>query len=710
MEMEHKDDDNNPTTRERPMFRLRRYFSVTSLIGVTIVVVGLLLFYREIAFRTLVDHETRNNVALGQVFANTLWPKYSYFVTGATGIPRQELRGWGEIKNLRDDVLREVKGLSVVKVKIYDVNGLTVFSTDENQIGEDKSKNPGFEQARAGGTASEITFRERFDAFEKVIVDRNLISSYIPIRGADSGLVEGVLEVYSDVSELVERLETTQWQIAGAVLGSLFLLYFFLFLIVHRADRIIRAQNEEERVATRAKLRHLAFHDPLTGLPNRAKFAEHLDRAIARAKQMANNFAVLFVDLDQFKYVNDSLGHFVGDLLLQAVGERLKAFLSEAYSVARLGGDEFVMVVSDVRDTEHVRRIAAEVHQAIGGQPYHIDGRKLSITPSIGISIYPTDGANGVELIKNADAAMYYSKEMGRNNYQFFTQGMNARALAVLSLEHSLRQALERGEFVLHYQPRIELASGQIAGAEALIRWRRPDVGLVSPAQFISIAEETGLIVPIGDWVLAQACRQAREWYDAGLPAHPISVNVSALQFRQPDFPEKVATALREAGVPSSAIELEITESVIMHGLDRATATMRRLKAMRVKLSIDDFGTGYSSLSYLKQFPIERLKIDQSFIRGLPSDPDDLAISVAVLDMAKTLKLKVMAEGVETKEQLHFLREHGCDEAQGHYFSRPVSAEDFAQLIAQPEELSFKMPHRRKRERLSARASRVSAR
>ncbi|MFL6650437.1 MAG: putative bifunctional diguanylate cyclase/phosphodiesterase, partial [Sulfurifustaceae bacterium] len=658
------------------MFHLRRYFSVTSLIGVTIVVVGLLLFYREIAFRTLVDHETRNNVALSQVFANTLWPKYSYFITGASTIPRNELRAWGEMKRLRDDVLQQMKGLNVVKVKIYDVNGLTVFSTDETQIGEDKSKNAGFARARAGGTASEIAFRERFDTFERTIVDRNLISSYVPIRSQDSAVVEGVLEVYSDVSELVDRLDTTQWQIAGVVLGSLSLLYFFLFLIVRRADTIIRAQSEEERIATRAKLRHLAFHDPLTGLPNRAKFTEHLDRAIARAKQMCNRFAVLFVDLDQFKYINDSLGHFVGDLLLQAVGERLKAFLSEAYSVARLGGDEFIMIVSDAPNMEHVRRVAAEVHRAIGSQPYHIDGRKLSITPSIGISIYPTDGANGVELIKNADAAMYYAKEMGRNNYQFFTHGMNARALAVLSLEHSLRQALERGEFVLHYQPRIELANGRVAGAEALIRWRRPDVGLVSPAQFISIAEETGLIVPIGDWVLAQACRQTREWQDAGLPTVPVSVNVSALQFRQPDFPEKVAAALCEAGVPPSAIELEITETVIMHGLDRTTATMHRLKAMQVKLSIDDFGTGYSSLSYLKQFPIERLKIDQSFVRGLPSDPDDLAISVAVLDMAKTLKLKVMAEGVETREQLNFLRQHGCDEAQGHYFSTPLSAED----------------------------------
>jgi diguanylate cyclase (GGDEF)-like protein len=672
------------------MFKLRRYFSITSLAGVAIVVAVLFFFNRDLAFKALIEHQTRTNVALTQVFANTLWPRYAPFITGARDVPRDRLAEHPEIESLRGDVVRQMKGLNVVKVKIYDLDGLTVFSTDAKQIGEDKSKNAGFRAAKAGSTASEITFRERFDAFEETVVDRNLISSYVPIQRGETAAVEGVLEVYSDVSELVTNLETTQWEIVAAVLGSLSLLYFFLFLIVRRADNIIRAQSEEERLANRQELRHQAFHDSLTGLPNRAKFTEELNEAIARAHGTGNLFAVLFVDLDQFKYINDSLGHFVGDLLLQAVAGRLRNLLRETYTVARLGGDEFVMLVSDVSRINHAARLAARIHQAIAREPYNIDGRRLSVTPSIGISMYPADGDDAVELIKNADAAMYYAKEMGRNNYQFYTQDMNARAFAMLSTEHSLRQALERGEFVLHYQPQVDLATGRVVGAEALLRWQRPDMGLVSPAQFISIAEETGLIVPIGDWVVREACKQSRGWLNAGLSAVPVSVNVSALQFRQPEFPEKVAAALREIDLPPESLELEITESVIMHGADTTMATMHQLKAMGLKLSIDDFGTGYSSLSYLKQFPIDRLKLDQSFVRGLPSDPDDLAISTAVIGMAKTLRLKVMAEGVETEAQLQFLRQHGCDEAQGRFFSGPLLADDLVRFAARSDVVQLK--------------------
>jgi EAL domain-containing protein (putative c-di-GMP-specific phosphodiesterase class I) len=305
-------------------------------------------------------------------------------------------------------------------------------------------------------------------------------------------------------------------------------------------------------------------------------------------------------------------------------------------------------------------------------------GRKSAI----GISIYPDDGEDGVALIKNADAAMYYAKEMGRNNFQFFTQDMNSRAFAVLSMEHSLRQAVEREEFRLHYQPQLN-SDGRIVGLEALVRWQHPQMGLVLPGQFIAIAEERGLIVPIGDWVLREACRQNRAWQDAGLPAVAVGVNVSALQFRLQDFPEKVAAVLRDTGLAAKYLELEITESVIMHGAETAIATVRRLKAMGVKLSIDDFGTGYSSLSYLKQFPIDRLKLDQSFVRGLPSNADDIAIASAVLGMAKALNLKVIAEGVENKEQMDFLFSRQCDEVQGYYFTKPLPAEEFAGFVAQ---------------------------
>jgi diguanylate cyclase (GGDEF)-like protein len=389
----------------------------------------------------------------------------------------------------------------------------------------------------------------------------------------------------------------------------------------------------------------------------------------------------MFVDLDHFKYINDSLGHVVGDQLLKSVALRLGACLRDTDTVARLGGDDFILLLPEIGSIDAAARLATLVGKAVADQTYVIDSHELRINASIGISIYPEDGEDAVTLIKNADAAMYHAKEMGRNNFQFFTQDMNARAFAVLSLETSLRRAVEKQEFLLHYQPQLNSA-GQVVGVEALVRWQHPEMGLVFPGQFIAIAEERGLIVAIGEWVLREACRQNRAWHDAGLMAVPVGVNVSALQFRQPDFPDKIAAVLRDTGLAPEFLELEITESVIMHGAENAIATLRRLKSMGVKLSIDDFGTGYSSLSYLKQFPIDRLKLDQSFVRGLPGNPDDLAISSAVLGMAKALNLKVIAEGVESEAQMNFLFSRDCDEVQGYFFTKPLPAGDVEHFIS----------------------------
>ncbi len=668
--------------RQRPVFKLQRFLSVASLLGVAAVIIGLLLFNRHLAFDALMEHETRSNVALTRAFANTHWPQYAAFVANAHALDRAQLPLRPEVARLRADLLRQMNGLKVVKVKIYDLGGLTVFSTDPKQIGEDEDDNGGFESARAGETASEITFRQTFDAFEHAINDRNLLSTYIPIRSSPTAPIEGVFEVYSDVSDLVAQLETTQWQIVGAVVGSLSLLYLFLFLLVRRADRIVSEQSDEERQANEEKLRHQAFHDALTGLPNRAKFTERLEEAIRHARRSGRIFAVLFVDLDHFKYINDSLGHVAGDRLLQAVAQRLSGGLRDTDTVARLGGDEFIVLLPEIGRIDHAARLAEQIRDAVSEEPYTIDGRELRINPSIGISICPDDGEDAVTLIKNADAAMYHAKEMGRNNFQFFTQDMNARAFAVLSMEHSLRQAVERDEFRLHYQPQLD-GEGRIVGVEALLRWQHPEMGLVYPGQFIAIAEERGLVVPIGEWVLREACRQNKAWQDAGLPAVPVGVNVSALQFRLQDFPARVAAALRDTRLEPEYLELEITESVIMQSVEAAIDTVRELKAMGVKLAVDDFGTGYSSLSYLKQFPIDRLKLDQSFVRGLPSNPDDMAISSAVLGLAKALNLKVIAEGVETVAQRDYLFAHECDEVQGYLFSRPLPPEQFENFIVE---------------------------
>ncbi len=685
---------NSPDGARKPKsaFKLIRYFSITSLVGVLIVVGVLLFFYRYFAFRALESHETRENVAITRMFANTVWHSHLSYVQGASAIPREELQQRPEVARLREDVLRQMGGLPIVKVKIYDLHGLTVFSTDPKQIGEDKSTNSGYLTARSGGIASEITFRDRFDAFEQVINDRNLISSYIPIRAGQSSAIEGVMEVYSDVTEYVAELERTTWEIGAGVLGSLSLLYLFLFAIVRRADLVISTQSAEVRIAHEEMIRHQALHDTLTGLPNRVNFSERLDGLIKNAKRAGERCAVLSLDLDGFKDINDSLGHLAGDRLLREASKRLQECLREADIVARsggdiiarLGGDEFIVALSGIPGVPGIGRVlraAERIRSAISKEAFSIDGHTHAVTTSIGIAIYPEDGTDVVELIKSADVALYHAKNMGRNNYQFHTADMNAKVLELLVLERDLRQALEEEQFVLHYQPQMDLVTGRIIGAEALIRWLHPERGLVPPGQFIPIAEQRNLIIPIGEWVLREACRQNKEWQASGLPLIPVSVNLSALQFQKESLALDVARILRDGGPAPQYLELELTESVVMRDANKSIAIMRALKGTGISLALDDFGTGHSSLSLLKHFSFNKLKIDHSFVRGLPDDPDDLAISTAIIAMGKAMRLKVIAEGVETKAQLEVLQSLGCNEVQGYLVARPLSNPDFVRFM-----------------------------
>jgi diguanylate cyclase (GGDEF)-like protein len=678
------DEDSTASAKPKSSFRLTRYFSIASLLGVVVVLAILLFFYQYFAFGALQKHETRDNVAITQIFASTLWPNHALYVKNASAIPKSELQKRPEVALIRKDVIRQMTGLMVVKVKIYNLDGLTVFSTDTSQIGEDKSTNSGFLAAKSGTAVSEITFRDRFDAFEQVINDRNLVSSYVPIRTKESAPVEGVMEVYSDVTDYVAELERTTWEIVAVVLGSLFFLYLFLFAIVRRADRVISAQSDEVRAAHVAMLHHQARHDALTGLPNRASFLERLDEMIKSAKRTGEKCALLCLDLDGFKNINDSLGHVIGDELLKDVSKRILERLRETDITARIGGDAFMVALSKIsieHGAERIVNAAEKIRGSISSENFSIDGHNLSITISIGIAVYPDDGADVVELLMGADAALHHAKNMGRNNFQFHTADMNARALEMLLMERDLRRALEEKQFLLHYQPQVDINTGQITGVEALIRWQHPERGLVSPAQFISIAEERGLIVPIGEWVLREACRQNKAWQDAGLPSITIAVNLSALQFQQTNLSQMVTRILQESSLAPECLELELTESMIMRDAEKTIATMHALKEVGVKLSLDDFGTGYSSLSQLKRLPLDKLKIDQSFVSGLPHDPDDSAISTAIISMGKALKLKVIAEGVETAGQLAALRSTSCDETQGYLVARPLAPADFFRFV-----------------------------
>jgi diguanylate cyclase (GGDEF)-like protein/PAS domain S-box-containing protein len=435
-----------------------------------------------------------------------------------------------------------------------------------------------------------------------------------------------------------------------------------------------------ERKEYERRIEYLANHDALTDLANRNLLGDRLQQALELTRRDGRLLGVLFLDLDRFKDINDSVGHSVGDALLRSVAARLAELVRSCDTVARQGGDEFIILLSEPKDGLEVGQVAQRIVDGLAA-PFVVGGHELHVTASIGVTVFPLDGDDMQALLRNADTAMYRAKEENGNNFQFYSRDMGLRALERASLETALRHAIERNEFELVYQPKVDLAHGRIIGAEALIRWRHPELGLVSPVRFIPLAEDTGLIIPIGEWVLRTACLQNKAWQDAGLPLFRVAVNLSARQFRQASLVQDVADILQESGLEAQYLELELTESLVMHDAEQFIAKLGGIKALGVRLSIDDFGTGYSSLSYLKRFPIDTLKIDQSFVRDIVTDADDAAIVRSIISLGHSLNLKVIAEGVETEAQLAYLRHHRCDEMQGYFFSRPLAPEAFATLL-----------------------------
>ncbi len=453
-----------------------------------------------------------------------------------------------------------------------------------------------------------------------------------------------------------------------------------------------------ERKEAEEQIRYLAYYDSLTGLPNRTFYKELVSRALLLAKRHNWTIAILFIDLDYFKRINDTLGHDIGDQLLRTVADLIKTCIRKSdfiarseedeleNAVARPGGDEFIVLLNEIAHSQDASRVARRILKELA-RPFTLAGHEVFVTASIGIALYPLDGGDAENLLKNADVAMYYAKNQGRNNYQFYTKSMNATSLQRLDLENDLRKALDRSEFLLYYQPTVDVQTRIIIGTEALIRWKHPEKGMMSPGEFIPLAEETGLIVPIGEWVLRTACAQNRAWQNAGIKPFRVAVNLSGRQFDQEGLIEVVASALHDTGCDPRYLELEITESTIMQNPEKAVTTLQKLKAMGIYLSIDDFGTGYSSLGNLRKFPLDTLKIDRSFIINLTTDSDDAAITTAIIAMAHNLKLGVIAEGVVSEDQQSFLRERGCDAVQGYLFSRPVPAEEFIKLVREKKHL-----------------------
>jgi diguanylate cyclase (GGDEF)-like protein/PAS domain S-box-containing protein len=441
------------------------------------------------------------------------------------------------------------------------------------------------------------------------------------------------------------------------------------------------------RKMTEQRVHHVAQHDVLTGLPNRSLLQDRLGQAVARANRSGDPVWVMLIDLDRFKFVNDSMGHKAGDVLLMTVAARLRASLRDTDTVARLSGDEFVVILSERAEQPLSKDIVQRLMDSVA-QPVLLGAKEFFVTCSIGVAVYPGDAAAADSLIEHADIAMYRAKKLGRNNFQFYTPAMNEESQERVRIESALRNALERREFVLHYQPQVDLKTGRIVGMEALIRWQHPELGMVPPGRFIGIAEETGLIVPIGAWVMRTAAAQNKAWQDAGLGQLRVAVNLSARQFAAADLVPGIERVLLETGLDPACLELELTESLFMSDVTPAVELLHRMKALGVQLSIDDFGTGYSSFSYLSRFPIDVLKIDRSFVNDLHVDANDAAIVASIIALAHNLRLSVIAEGVETVEQLDYLRHQGCDEMQGYYFSRPLPELEFEQLLRQQRDLA----------------------
>ena len=669
----------------RSPFRLMRYFALASLLGVTVVTVGLIWTYRDLTEENLVRHENRANANLTRLFATEVWARYRALVLAPAGRSRDELLAHPLQAPLRAEVLDRMARLQVAKVKIYSVDGITVFSTEERQIGEDKSGNAGFLAARRGEVSSLITFRDRFDAFEGVISNRSLISTYIPVMAAGTDQVEGVFEVYSDVTEMLAQQNEAQWRVAGVVLALLGLLYVFLSGVVGKADRTISRQDQE-RTQREARMRHEAYHDALTGLPNRAYFMERIQESIEQSLRAGQSGALMFIDLDRFKIVNDSLGHDSGDRLLREASSRIQGCLRDSDVLFRMGGDEFTVILPSIAVPEDAGVIARRIRNAIA-RSVRLNEHEISIGASIGIAVFPADGDTVETLLRNADHAMYSAKESGRGTHAFFQPSMNRRAMDRMRLEVELKRGFEQGQFELHYQVRHDAVSGEPVAFEALLRWQSPTRGMLLPEQFLPVLEENGMMALVGEWVLRTACRQLAAWHAAGAIGLRMSVNVSALQLRRDGFIESLQRVLRESRVGAACLEIELHESLLAGRDPDFLVRVGQIKQLGVRVSIDDFGAGQSSLQHLRELDVDFLKLDRSVVSDIAAGGRGQAIGSALVGIARALGIEVVAEGVETEAQARICLGLGCRELQGRLFAGEMPADEVATLLTQRRKL-----------------------
>ena len=687
------------------MSNFSHFFSRLSLFLALIATLLLGTLYRHLTVLQMTTLAESRNVSSAQILENALLrPIDAVLALSLTTAPDQ-LAATPEVREARAQIVRLFRDSGVIRLSIHNRHGMVVLSTAMSEIGEKRSQSTAFRQAMTGSVFSERSHPAQFEDFDGRPLDPYLLVSHVPLFAADRSIM-GVLELHQDVTPMVAELQRGLW-LAGLAIASIeWALCLLQFLGVRRVQRVLDDQEKRiaaardtmeirveartselrkanrkleeeivERQAVEHKLNYLAYHDTLTGLANRRGFIERLTHCLESPPAQRRPLAVLFIDLDQFKQVNDSLGHGVGDELLVAVANRLIEQVPLIDMLARLGGDEFICLMESFGERRDVATLAAEIVAAFD-QPFRIDMHELFLSVSVGISLFPEDGNTPMELLRNADAAMYRAKARARGQFDFYTPELTSAATERIRIESLLRRAIGSPELSVHLQPQVDSRTGRLVGAEALLRWQSPELGSVSPARFIPVAEESGIIVPLGHWVLQETCRQVMYWQRSGFMLPQVSVNLSVRQLERPDFIEALRTILTESGLSPSRLKLEITESVVL-AIKDASLLLERLRQLGVSLALDDFGTGYSSLSYLKLLPVQQLKIDQSFVVGIGRNPGDEAIIRSVMTLARSLNFEVVAEGVETLEQAEFLTRQGCERLQGFLHGRAVSPAEF---------------------------------
>lgn len=665
--------------------QLTRHSSVIILIVMILVTILLGFHYQKLVRESLINGQQQAGLMLTKSYANSIWPSHAGFVQRAASIKHDNLRNSDELQYIHRDLRRLVRGSNILRVAIIDINGLIVYSTNRERVGKQLTNDAGYQNAVTGTIHSSLSFHDAYKSSRADLERRYVVTSHVPVRILDAAPVEAVIAIDFDTTTLMNELNYQQIQTIGWLVLVMALVSLLLYGFTKHSDQLLEKQLLQREKDIK-HMRHLAYHDSLTGFPNRTSFNEHTEEAVFRAKRVGWTMAVMFLDLDRFKLINDSLGHDAGDQLLCLTAHRIREVLRESDLLFRMGGDEFTVILEGVKIPEQAADVANRVLEVVS-QPLELQEEEFTISASIGMAVYPRDAKSAEHLVKCADAAMYRAKEMGGNCFSFYSQEMNERFENQLKMETALRRAVTNEELFLQYQPRICSHTQKIIGTEALLRWKHPEWGIVPPSRFISQLEESGLIIQVGTWVIREACRQNKLWQDMGLEPIRVSVNLSSRQFRSESLVNAVRSALADSGLDPCYLELELTESLLVDNTEHAISLMYALKELGIALSIDDFGTGYSSLSYLKRFPIDCLKIDRSFITEIASNTKDAAIVEAISTLAHNLGIGLVAEGVENINQAKLLKGYGCNEMQGYYYSRPVDANHLASVISQQNSL-----------------------